>query len=67
MARKGRKALVHKDECVACGCCEKVCPRSAIRVILGIVAAVDLKRCIGCGKCQRDCPAAAIVMMEAEA
>ena len=67
MARKGRKALVQEMECVACGCCEKVCPLFAIRVMLGIAAAVDPKRCVGCGKCQRECPAAAIVMMEVEA
>ena len=26
--RKKRKAFVDQDDCVACGCCVKVCPRS---------------------------------------
>lgn len=67
MARNRRKAWVRERECVACGCCEKICPRSAIRVVMGIQAEVDLQRCVGCGKCERECPATAIVMKEAEA
>ena len=35
-------------ECVACGCCEKVCPRGAIGVALGVIARVDAEKCVGC-------------------
>ena len=33
--KKRRKALVNQRDCVACGCCMKVCPLSAIRVVSG--------------------------------
>jgi Pyruvate/2-oxoacid:ferredoxin oxidoreductase delta subunit len=57
-----RKAQVNTEKCVACGCCVKVCPRSAIEVYKGMVAKIDPEKCIGCGKCAKECPAAAIVM-----
>lgn len=60
-----RKPSVLTGACVACGCCEKVCPREAIWVHRGIYALVDLARCVGCGKCARECPAAVITMEEA--
>ncbi len=66
MRKKGKKATVRESECVACGCCEKVCPRSAIGIELGIRAVVDEARCVGCGKCERECPATAIVMVEVQ-
>lgn len=59
-----RKAHVFQDECVACGCCEKVCPRDAIRIDRGVWAVVDLEACIGCGKCVRECPASVIKLRE---
>ena len=34
MGKKRRYASVGQ-ECVACGCCEKVCPRDVIKVHLG--------------------------------
>lgn len=46
-----RKAIVNIRECVACGCCIKVCPRGAISVPKGIYAEIDKSLCIGCGKC----------------
>lgn len=55
-----RQAVVNQDECVACGCCAKVCPRDAISVIRGIYAAVDGEKCIGCGLCAKECPASVI-------
>ena len=64
--RKKKKALVSAQECVACGCCVKVCPLSAIQVIRGIAAQVDESKCVGCGKCARECPASVIEIQEVE-
>ena len=46
-----KRAVIQKKNCVACGCCVKVCPRSAISVPLGIHAEIDYGLCVGCGKC----------------
>lgn len=62
--RVPRKASVSED-CVACGCCVKVCPLGAISIDRGIRAVVDLERCVGCGKCARECPASVIEIREA--
>lgn len=61
-----RKAIVNIRECVACGCCIKVCPRGAISVPKGIYAEIDKSLCIGCGKCMKEC-LASIITMEAAA
>ncbi|HBA68052.1 MAG TPA: 4Fe-4S ferredoxin [Lachnospiraceae bacterium] len=58
MAKK--KAAVSIRECVACGCCIKVCPRNAITVPGGIHAVVNKELCVGCGKCVKECPASII-------
>ena len=63
MALSKRLAQVGR-ECVACGTCVKVCPRTAIRVASGVTARVDQEICIGCGKCSRICPADVIMMVE---
>lgn len=63
MAAVGRIALVG-EECVACGCCERVCPRQAVAVLHGVRAKVDGARCVGCGMCAAVCPAAVIRMEE---
>lgn len=57
-----RKAIINIRECVACGCCIKVCPRGAISVPKGIYAEIDKSLCIGCGKCANECPASIITM-----
>ena len=57
-----RKAAVSIRECVACGCCIKVCPRGAISIPKGIYAEIDKSLCIGCGKCANECPASIITM-----
>lgn len=57
-----RNAIVNIRECVACGCCIKVCPRGAISVPKGIYAEIDKSLCIGCGKCAKECPASIITM-----
>ena len=61
-----RTAKIGAD-CVACGCCVKVCPLQAIEVVRGITAQVRQEKCVGCGKCARECPASVIVIREVEA
>lgn len=61
---KKRKAYVNQKECVACGCCMKVCPKGAIQVFRGIMAQVDHEKCIGCGRCALECPAGVITLKE---
>ncbi len=63
-SRKKRKAVVDAGSCVACGCCVKVCPMSAIQIWRGIRAKVDETRCVGCGKCAKECPASIIEIQE---
>lgn len=63
-AKKKRKAFVEADDCVACGCCAKVCPRSAIEIWRGITAKIDFEMCVGCGKCVKECPASVISIRE---
>lgn len=62
--RKKRRALVDETNCVACGCCVKVCPLSAIQVRKGVAARVDGAKCVGCGKCVKECPASVIALQE---
>lgn len=57
MARIGK-------ECVACGCCVRVCPKEALQIAWGISACVDQEKCVGCGKCAKACPAAVIDIVE---
>lgn len=65
LKQKKRYAVVRKDECVACGCCVKVCPKKAIAVMGGVMAAVNLAACVGCGLCAKECPASAVFIQEA--
>ena len=62
--RMKRRAFIRTDDCVACGCCVRVCPLSAIQVWRGVRAAVNPERCVGCGKCAKECPASVIEMQE---
>ena len=39
--RKRRRARVAQEDCVACGCCVKVCPLGAIQVERGLFARVE--------------------------
>lgn len=64
MKRRPRRAQVQQENCVACGCCVKVCPLGVIHVDRGLFASVDESRCIGCGKCARECPASVITIVE---
>jgi len=67
MKRKRRKAFVAQEDCVACGCCVKVCPLLAIQIVKGIMAEVNMEKCVGCGKCAAECPASVITIREVEA
>lgn len=64
---KALKLAVIGKNCVACGCCVKVCPKGAIHVPTGVIAAVDVQKCVGCGMCAKVCPAAVIEISEREA
>lgn len=55
-----RNAVINIRECVACGCCIKVCPKNAISIPKGIYAVIDRELCVGCGKCAKECPASII-------
>jgi Pyruvate/2-oxoacid:ferredoxin oxidoreductase delta subunit len=59
-----RRAVISVDGCVACGCCVKVCPKTAIQIFKGVFAEVDLASCVGCGKCAKECPASVISIEE---
>lgn len=62
--RVPKKAVVSEQDCVACGCCVKVCPLGAISIDRGIKAVVNRDICVGCGKCARECPASVIEIRE---
>ncbi len=61
-----RKAVVSIQQCVACGCCMKVCPRNAIKIPKGIHAEINKELCVGCGICAKECPASIITLEVAE-
>ena len=61
-----RKAIVNICECVACGCCVKVCPKNAIAIPKGVFAEINSEVCVGCGKCAKECPASVITLEVAE-
>lgn len=65
--RSMRKARVDQTDCVACGCCLKVCPRDAIVIHRGLYAIIEDSLCIGCRKCAAECPASIIRIVEVEA
>lgn len=60
------KANVLKEQCVACGCCVKVCPKKAITIIKGMYSQVDETLCVGCKMCVKACPADVINIVERE-
>ena len=65
--KRKSKAFVTQKDCVACGCCVKVCPMSAIEIVKGIFAQIDIHSCVGCGKCAKECPATVITLQEVTA
>ena len=62
-----KKIASISKECVACGCCAKVCPIGAVAIHKGKRAVVNRERCVGCGKCAAVCPADVIAIVEREA
>lgn len=64
--RKRRRAVVETKDCVACGCCVKVCPVKAIEIFRGCMARVNWDKCVGCGKCAKECPASVITIEEVQ-
>lgn len=59
-----RKAVIHTQDCVACGSCVKVCPKKAISIPDGVFAVLRHTLCVGCGKCVKECPASVITLEE---
>jgi NADH-quinone oxidoreductase subunit I len=74
---RGRHLLVRREDgtplCVACYCCQTVCPPLAIKIVAEESPDpeiekrpksfhIDLLRCIFCGMCVEACPKYAIVM-----
>ena len=55
-------AVVDNKGCVACGSCEDVCRKDAIKVWRGSYAKVETELCAGCGLCARSCPGSFIRM-----
>lgn len=64
--QKVKKLAAIGADCVACGCCVRVCPRGAIHIHFGVTAVVDLEKCVGCGRCASECPAGIIEVIAAE-
>ena len=53
---KGKLAMdACKVSCIACGMCEKNCPKSAIKVVNN-VSVIDYEKCDNCGTCAEKCP-----------
>ncbi len=56
-----RKSPVISHKCIACGDCESICPKHAIKV-KGQMAAVSYSKCIRCYCCHEVCPEDAIML-----
>ena len=56
-----RKSPVITDKCTACGECENICPRDAVKV-KDRMAEVTYAKCIRCFCCHEVCPEDAIVL-----
>ena len=56
-----RKSPVISDKCTACGDCESICPKNAVKV-QGQMAEVTYSKCIRCFCCHEVCPEDAIML-----
>ncbi len=56
-----RKSPVILDNCTACGDCERICPKDAVKVV-DRKAEVSYSRCIRCFCCHEVCPEDAIIL-----
>jgi uncharacterized protein (DUF362 family) len=54
-----KKSPVITDKCIACGDCERICPKDAVKVN-GPMAEVTYSKCIRCFCCHEVCPEDAI-------
>ena len=56
-----RKSPVITDKCTACGDCESICPKDAVKV-QGRMAEITYSKCIRCFCCHEVCPEDAIIL-----
>jgi ferredoxin len=56
-----RKRPVITDKCTACGDCERICPKGAVKV-QSRMAEVTYSKCIRCFCCHEVCPEDAIIL-----
>jgi len=56
-----RKSPVITDRCTACGDCESICPKDAVKV-QGQMAEITYSKCIRCFCCHEVCPEGAITL-----
>jgi ferredoxin len=56
-----RKSPIIADKCTACGDCERICPKDAVKV-RGQKAEVTYTKCIRCYCCHEVCPEDAIML-----
>jgi uncharacterized protein (DUF362 family) len=57
--KKPNRSPVPTEKCTACGQCEEICPKKAIKII-DKKAQVDYRKCIQCYCCNETCPYEAI-------
>lgn len=60
------KPLVHQEQCIGCGACERICAHGA-PIIKDGKCEIDHNRCVGCGRCIGVCPKDAVVAAHDEA
>ncbi len=59
---RNSKPVFHKEKCIQCGICWKVCPNACIE--LGEYPTWNMDYCKGCGVCAEECPKDAIEMID---
>jgi uncharacterized protein (DUF362 family) len=57
--KKPNRSPVPSEKCTACGQCEEICPKKAIKIV-NQIAQVDYTKCIQCYCCHETCPYDAI-------
>lgn len=50
---------INKDQCIECGFCQSICPKSAISISKDYAYEIGTS-CIACGLCLKHCPVNAI-------
>jgi uncharacterized protein (DUF362 family) len=60
-----KKSPVITGKCIACGDCERICPKHAVKVI-GHMAEITYSKCIRCFCCHEVCPEDAIMLGSVE-